>query len=319
MRPLVSVVVVTHDGAGHLPACLDALEALSYPADRLEVLLVDNASPPDALAAVCRAHPAARVVPSPANLGFAGGCNLGIARAKGDFVALLNDDTQVEAGWLDALVDAALADPEAGVWASRIRLVERAPDGAPLLQSTGALLFRDGSSRDRGHREPDRGQYGEIEEVFGACGASMLLRRTLLEDVGPLEESFFLYYEDTDLCWRARAAGWKVVYVPGSIVWHRHQATVGRDNPAHLFWSDRNRLLLVLRNAGWSRVAWVWLRYAVGTLPGVSRAPVPKRVRVRALLSAWAHAPASLAARYRIRRSRRVQERDLARWLRPLP
>lgn len=312
-NPFVSVIVVTHDGADHLPACLDALAALSYPADRRETLLVDNASPAGSLGFLRGQHPDVRVIPSTTNLGFAGGCNLGLREARGDYAVLLNDDTRVDPHWLDALVDAAEADPEAGICTSRIRLA----DGR--LQSTGAIPYVDGSSRDRGENETDSGQYARIEEVFGGCGASMLLRRAMLEEIGLLEDRFFMYYEDTDLSWRARAAGWKVLYVPDSVVVHLHQATMGRGTRDHLFYSDRNRLLLVLRNASLPRVLWVWGRYALGTIPGLSRAPVPTSVRLHALASALGSVPASLAARRRIRARRRVPERDLVHWFQPLP
>lgn len=319
MKPFVSVIVVTHDGTAHLPACLDALEALAYPADRFETLLVDNASPGALIASVRDGHPGVEIVSSEANLGFAGGCNLGIAQARGEYLVLLNDDTRVEPGWLDALVAAAESDPHVGICTSRIRLVQTSRDAPVLLQSTGAEVFVDGSSRDRGEREVDTGQYAEVEEVFAGCGASMLVRRALLEEIGTLEPSFFMYYEDTDLAWRAHAAGWTVLYVPDSIVWHIHQATMGRGTALHLFYSDRNRLLLVLRNAPARRVLRVWLRYTVGTIPGVSSAPVPTGVRLRALGSALARLPSTVAARRRIQDRRKVPERDLEHWFRPLP
>jgi len=317
MRALVSVVIPTHAGADPLEACLASVEGQDLPRDRFEIVLVDNGAPAGSLDPIRSRFPGVEVVASAQNLGFSGGCNLGIAKARGEYVVLLNDDTRVEPGWLRALVDVADADPAVGIATSRIRLEARSDDGRPVLQSTGAEILADGSSRDRGYRDVDEGQYAQVEEVFAGCGASMLLRRAMLDDVGPLEESFFMYYEDVDLSWRARSRGWKVLYVPDSIVWHVHQATIGGASREHLFYGDRNRLLVVMRNAPFRRTLRVWARYAVGTIPGLSRAPVPKVLRVRALASALAALPGAVAARGRIRRARRVPEAELERWLRP--
>ncbi len=318
MEPFVSVVVVTHDGADHLARCLASLEALDFPPERLEIVLVDNRSPAGSLDAIRSGFPRVAVVTSAENRGFAGGCNLGIARARGEYVVLLNDDTRVEPGWLRALVDAAGDDPAVGVATSRIRLEAPSDGGRPVLQSTGAEILADGSCRDRGYGAVDEGQYAKREEVFAGCGASMLLRRALLDDVGLLEESLFMYYEDIDLCWRARARGWKIVYVPDSVVWHLHQATMGRGSREHLFYGDRNRLVVVTRNASARRALRAWARYAVGTIPGLSSAPVPTAVRVRAFASALAALPRALASRRRIRRARTASEADLERWFLPL-
>ena len=122
-------------------------------------------------------------------------------------------------------------------------------DPPDTIQNAGSLLLSDGSGADRGFREPDRGQYDKPEEVFGACGASVLYRREMLEDVGSFDETFFMYYEDTDLNWRMRLRGWKVMYEPSAVVDHVHAGSSREWSPFFIFCVDRNRLFMLLKNA----------------------------------------------------------------------
>src|SRR5205823_2497072 len=130
----------------------------------------------------------------------------------------LNNDTRVDPDWLKALVEALQRDQSLGAVTSKILL-----KGEPKrIHSAGLCLYRDGRGGDRGFRQADVGQYDEPAEVFGGCGASVLYRRSMLDDVGLLDERFFVYYEDLDLAWRARLRGWKFAYEPKSVVYHVH-------------------------------------------------------------------------------------------------
>lgn len=208
----------------------------------------------------------------------------------------------------------------------------------PVIQNAGSLVFADGSGRDRGaivrgthqHYELDVGQYETLEEVFGACGASMLMRRRMLEDVGLFDESFFMYYEDTDLSWRARLRGWKVVYVPESVVWHAHCGTSVEWSPFFVFHTDRNRLAMLLKNGTLAQTCAAWGEYVRGTFLGcvavlVKRLllaqPVDLERRVllklRVIASLIGALPFLLRARRTIQRRRCVAQDEIARWFQP--
>jgi hypothetical protein len=136
----------------------------------------------------------------------------------------------------------------------------------PVEQNTGSIVFRNGMGRDRGTYvkdneaffEPDSGQYSKVEEVFAGCGASLLLKRDMLAEVGDFEDDFFMYYEDTDLCWRARLLGWTVLYAPDAIVRHIHCGTTQEWSPSFIYLTERNRLAMILKNGSPRQVLREW-------------------------------------------------------------
>lgn len=136
----------------------------------------------------------------------------------------------------------------------------------PVEQNTGSLVFRNGTGRDRGTYvkdneaffEPDSGKYSLIEEVFAGCGASLLLKREMLSEVGDFEDDFFMYYEDTDLCWRARLLGWKVLYAPEALVRHIHCGTTQEWSPSFIYLTERNRLAMILKNGSPRQILREW-------------------------------------------------------------
>lgn len=140
-----------------------------------------------------------------------------------------------------------------------------------LEQNTGSIVFRSGAGRDRGTYvkdnelffETDGGQYSAVEEVFAGCGAGLLLRRSMLEDVGFLDDDFFMYYEDTDLSWRARLLGWKILYAPHAKVRHIHCGTTKEWSPNFIYLTERNRLAMVFKNGTFVHAARVFGGYGL--------------------------------------------------------
>jgi GT2 family glycosyltransferase len=235
---------VNYNGRRFLDSCLEALAAQQVPGG-FEVLLVDNGSQDGSAEHVRRRHEWVRVLEIGRNAGFSRGNNIGMGQAQGRHLVLLNNDTRARQGWLAALVAAADASPSAGAVTSKLLFADR-PD---VIQNAGVLLLDDGGGGDRGAGEADRGQYDQPAEVFGFCGAAALLRREMLDDVGLLDETFFSYYEDTDLSWRMRLRGWSVLYEPGAVVEHLHSATSHERSTFFSFHADRNRLFMLLKNA----------------------------------------------------------------------
>lgn len=242
-RPAVTVVVVSWQGRHLLADCLDALGDQDYQGP-VEVVVVDNASTDGTASWVRSERPDVRLLESPRNLGFAGGNNLALREISTPVVALLNNDARPEPGWLSALVEALLRPGAERVAAVTSLLL--LPDGR--VNSTGGVVYQDGYGSDRSLGEPAGGR-DEPADVFAFCGAAVALRAEALRDTGCFDESFFLYYEDADLSWRMRLAGWEVRFEARAVARHLHGASSTVGSPLFRFHNERNRLLMLTKNA----------------------------------------------------------------------
>lgn len=466
--PMVRVVVVNFDGGAMTQRCLDALLATEHPADRLEIVVVDNASLDGLLWVLAERYPTVRVIESDVNEGFARGCNLAMSDLEGiDYLALVNNDAIVEPGWLAPLLETcapagvgaacpklllnlwartvfieapvvhSLDDRVVGVGVSGVRMdgvdvrhevrfderfwppwsatgrsaaarwtkqpvasmwwspehisvgdvtevdleivasasttvrvgdppttrVDVAPtmvarpagrnaagrnaagrNGAganepgtavtvpvgPLrriVNSAGGQLYHGWHGGDRGFLEPDIGQYDTPAEVFSWCGGAVVLKADYLREVGIFDPTFFLYYEDFDLSWRGRAAGWTYRYDPRSVVLHEHAYSSKAGSEFFNFWVDRNRRLTLVKNAPWP----VAVRAVAGSLLSFARdiaqhlrsrwqqrrPPSPRWTRARcvALLRVWGGVPSAVRERRRIDRTRVVDRSAIESWM----
>jgi GT2 family glycosyltransferase len=234
--PLVSVVILTALGATHLRECLDSLRQQTYPAELIEVVIVDNGSAEDPSEEVRARFPGARVLRNPTNIGFAAGNNQGAAESSGDYVAFLNDDTRVHPDWLRELV-ATARRREAGAVASyildwsgtRVDFV----DGAINFQGKGFQLEYDTAANNPPPEE---------KPLLFACGCALLIDRAVFNTAGGWDEGAFAYYEDVELGWRLHVQGHGVWLAPGAVVYHKHHGTSGR-------WPEPPRLRLYERNS----------------------------------------------------------------------
>ncbi len=257
----VAAVVVNHDGADDLPACLRALSAQTRPVEH--VVVVDNAST-DGSAAVVEGLglEGVRLLANATNRGFAGGANDGIA-AVGDVDAILvlNPDAVLAPDHLEHAVAALGSDPRRGAVQGRLhRRVER-PDGLAVIDTTGHEAFRTRLFRNRGEGEVDRGQWARPGEVFGVSGAAALYRRAMLEDVAVelpgrprpevFDEDLFAFWEDVDLDWRAAMRGWVCWYEPRAVARHERGGAGPRRTVLVEHLNFRNRLLLLAKNDTW--------------------------------------------------------------------
>ena len=244
MKPLATVIVLNWDGVEILEECLKSLKVQTY--SPLEVIVVDNGSTDQSVALVKdKFGDFVRLLQNPTNLGFAGGNNVGIRVANGHYIALLNNDATVDPHWVEELVKAAEANPQVGMFASKIYSFEE----PGILDSAGGLLiYPDGLSRGRGRLERDLGQYDKMEEVLLPSGCACLYRRAMLDEIGLFDEDFFAYSDDTDLGLRGRIAGWKCLYVPTAVAYHRYSSTTGRYSPLKAFLAERNRFWVAVKN-----------------------------------------------------------------------
>jgi GT2 family glycosyltransferase len=239
--PSVTLVIPTHANARLLRECLDALRALTYPRQQLEVIVVDNASE-DGTADLLKKHYSNIThIRLERNTGFAPACNLGAARGSCEYVAFLNDDAVPEPGWIEALLDGLRAGGHDAVCAaSHIR----SRDGQAIeFNGASANLF------GVGRPYPASNPPSEGDPVLFASGGAMLIHRRTFLDVGGFDPEFFAYFEDVDLGWRLWLMGHRVVYAPGAIVRHVGGAT-GSRSPAHRRYTlwECNALATVLKN-----------------------------------------------------------------------
>jgi GT2 family glycosyltransferase len=395
--PFVRIVILSFDGGQMTLDCIESLMKTEWPKDRYEIVMVDNGSLDDVAERVRAQYQDVRILEPLRNLGFAGGCNLGIqanACSNGqplhdyDHVALVNNDATVEAGWLRALVEAidmgldvgaasakmlfsdrfigidvevsetSIAgggdDRLIGVCVSGIRIdgercddrlqfdegfhgpvgfdatrgeefarwsksrgalrisetrrdenveqvvsfrlsaetertvtlrsdidevtvtvgggyadkkliftwvdVRVGSDVFDVINNVGSNLYERGFGGDRGFLERDRGQFEQAVDVFAWCGGAVLLKKAYLDAVGVFDERLFLYYEDTDLSWRGRLQGWRYMYAPGALVRHRHAQSSGVGSDMFRFYTERNRLLVLAKNAP----LWLAVRSGLG-------------------------------------------------------
>ncbi len=278
----VSVVTVTYQAAGFLPPFLADLAAQA-PAP--EVIVVDNASTDGSAALVARDLPHATLVRAPRNLGFAAGSNLGAARATGEVLVFLNPDTRFPPDAVAALAAPVRDRPDVGVVGGKLVF----PDGR--IQGAGGLLGPNGVAHQRGWGEPDRGQYDRETEVDYVPGAALAIRRELFHALGSFYEGYFPgFYEDTELCVRARRRGLGVLYRPSPRIVHLGSATMGRR--AH-FWLTRNRIVFLARTGAPHPVHRQVAREALHFARAELRPLLGMVVRARA---GWLHGVARVAA-----------------------
>ncbi len=324
---LVSVVVLTCNGREHLEECLGSLLEQTWP--EREIILVLNGST-DGSAELVRDKfaGAVRLLELSENIGYTGGNNAGLRAARGEYVAVLNDDTRTDPRWLETMVETLRRRPDCGLAACKI-LSYRDPE---VIDNVGHLMYRDGTFRGRGRLERDRGQYDREEEVLSPSGCAFLARKAALEEAGFFDEDFFIYGDDADLSLRVRLAGWKAVCVPGSVVYHKYSATTGAYSPFKAFLVERNRIWLTVKCfppgplllAPFYALGRILLRAwgvlagkgAVGAFAGEYSAWSLPVILFRAHLAALKGLPRMWRKRKDIRRQRKVSDREFASWLR---
>ena len=320
--PLISVVIPHVRGTEILLDCLTSLEATTY--EPREVVLVDNASSDGSVAAARERFPWVRVVRNERNLGYAGGCNVGLQHSRGEFVLFLNDDVlATDPDWLSKLVQPCLSDSRVAACQPKLRSFFKR-EVFDYAGAAGGLMDVLGFPFCRGRifftLETDRGQYDDICEVFWASGTAMLVRRTALEEVGAFDADFFAHMEEIDLSWRLHLAGYKVLAVPQAVLYHRAGSTLKTDSFSKIYLNHRNSQVMLLKNYPWRYLLWVVPLRALLELAALLYSLLQRDwARARAILLACGyvllHWPTIVVKRRRISRIRKVDDRDLLRKL----
>lgn len=327
--PLVSVIVVNWNGVAFLPDCLASLEKQTW--KNLEFIVVDNGSTDGSVEYIqswIARVPNAQAVSLSRNSGFCEGNNLGFAKARGEWIALLNNDAVAEPNWIEALVQRGDPASKIGMLGGKILFAEP----GNVIDKAGHLIYWDGQNRGRGTMEADTGQYERDEEILWPDACAALYHRRLFEETGGFDESFFAFGDDADLGMRARLLGWKAWYIPKAVVHHRHSATAGAYSPLKVMLVERNRLLLAIKNFSlplllanpyWSVRRLIWHAYAASKGRGASGQLVASQGWWRTLLiMGWAYLsalkklPGALSKRWKIQQTKQLSNKEVTALLR---
>jgi GT2 family glycosyltransferase len=240
----VSVIIPNLNGGEMLLACIDCIRRQSF--ENLELILVDNGSTDGSPQRACEKYPGLTLVSLDFNQGFAGACVKGLAHAKGVWIAVLNNDARPEDGWLAELVEAAESEPGVGMVASRVLM----DDEPGRIDSLGMMAGSNGLIYLAGHGDPEEAHPDSprFKEVFGAPAVAALYSRKMIQDIGFFEDNFFAYYEDADLAFRARWAGWKCLLANRARVRHSHSMTAKAIGLKKTYYLHRNRIRTFIRN-----------------------------------------------------------------------
>lgn len=243
-EPLVSIITVNYDHPEVTCALLTSLRQVTYP--NVEIVVVDNASPNDDPAMIPASFPEVTFIKSQVNLGFAGGNNLAVRQVKGKYILFLNNDTEVEPGFLEPLVAKCESNPIVGAVSPKIRYWSK-PD---TIQYTGQAPINPWTVRSHGNGwgQKDIGQFDRDALTSFVHGATMMIPMEVILKVGLMAEIYFLYYEELDWGARIRAAGLELWYVHDSLIYHKESISTGKMSPFKTYWMNRSRWLYLRRN-----------------------------------------------------------------------
>jgi len=256
---LVSIISVNYNQAAVTEAMLASLTQINTYTN-YEVIVVDNASKDNPIPRWVKEYPEYTFIRCEENLGFAGGNNVGIAQAQGDYLFLINNDTELTATVIQELVDVMEANPNIGMISPRIHYHH----DKNLIQYVGFTPMNFYVCRNKcvGYQEPDRGQYNHLQPGTTAYihGAAMMVSATALQKVGPMAENFFLYYEEVDWCERFKRQHYEIWLHPQALIYHKESAAVGQQSLLKEYFMNRNRILFIRRNA-WFYQTWIFTIY----------------------------------------------------------
>ena len=238
----LSIITINYNG---LKDTCELIDSIPFNND-LEVIVVDNASTQDEASIISERYPQVKVIRSQQNLGFAGGNNLGIKKAQGNYILLINNDTYFKEYNIDPLIERLESSDRIGIVCPKLRFAW----GNNPIQYAGYTPLSSITLRNNaiGFGEEDHGQYDTAHPTPYAHGAAMLIKREAIEKVGLMPECYFLYYEELDWSMMFTRAGYKIWYDPACIVYHKESQTTGQNSPLRTYYITRNRLLLVKRN-----------------------------------------------------------------------
>ena len=325
-KGLISTVVLNWNNKNVIEACLDSLISQTYP--HHEILVVDNGSQDGSLELIKLKYSSKlQIVENSRNLGFAEGVNIGIKHSQGEFIALLNSDAVVRDNWLEELLKGISRSESIGMAASKIYFAGK----ENILDNTGAVISRDGLGMGRGRLEKDVGQYDSCEEVLCPSGCAALYRRQMLEEAGGFDQHFFAYGEDLDIGLRGRLLGWRSVYVPAAVVYHKLSSSTGLVSPLKAYYVERNRLWVLLKcfplphllvSPYYTFRRYFYILYGMLSGKGPASSYLKRSsalsllfILIKAYFSTLYFLPYLIGQRIKLQRKRKVTSKEFGEWL----
>ncbi|MBZ5535437.1 MAG: glycosyltransferase family 2 protein [Acidobacteriia bacterium] len=322
----VTVIVVNWNSRDLLRECLFSLRRQTY--RNFHVIVVDNGSIDGSLEMLENEFAGfAYLIKNSRNHGFCRAVNQAILASRSDYVALLNNDAEAQPTWLEEMAAVVERAEDIGMCASKI-LKHDQPD---VIDKVGHLIYLDGQNRGRGTGQADRGQFDQEEETLFPDGCAALYRRAVFDAVGLFDEDFFAYGDDAELGLRARLGGWRAIYSPRAVVYHRHSQTLGAYSPEKIFYVERNRVWLAVKLFPLPILLlnpyYAGLRFVVGMMGSVLRkGPAGSFAReysilrliwtlLRANLSALVRVPRMWKKRVEVKRRQKISNDELRRLL----
>jgi len=245
--PLISIVIVNYNGKKFLKDCLTSVLNTRYP--NFEVIIVDNGSRDGSVDFIKREfgrNKRLKIIPLDKNYGLTYAINVGVSKSKGEYIACLDNDVKVTPRWLNGLIFFMFSNPDVAVVQPKLLFLNK----RNIIDGTGDFPTIYGFPlRPRGQLEPDKGQYDEKHDIFSARGAAFLIRKKVFYEVGEMDSDFFFHLNDIDLGWRVRLRGYRIAYVPTSIVYHNVHGTLKDIDPYDsTFHHYKNVIVMLIKN-----------------------------------------------------------------------
>jgi GT2 family glycosyltransferase len=301
-----SIIITNYNGRTDLERCLLSLRQHNSREDT-EIIVIDNASPDHSVDYIRQTFPEVIVVENASNQGYGHGNNLGVRCSRGQYLAFLNPDTQVTAGWLEGLISALESKPYIGLVTPKIMLMS----DRSHINACGHQVHLTGIVQCRGMNRSQE-TFQHQEEISAVSGAAFLIRRELFEKLGGFDSPFFMYIEDTDISWRAWLAGYRCLYIPEVCIRHDYCLTFG---PQKMFYYERNRYLLMLKNLRWATILFLFPALMLTEMIGWCFVLLYDRRNWRNKFSAYAwigrHWKSIMSERKRAQKLRIIRDRDL--------
>lgn len=260
---MVSIIILNFNQIKVTCEFLDSTKLLNY--RNFEIILIDNNSDDDPTELIKRDYPEVNLIVTEKNLGFTGGNNVGIKIAKGDYIFVVNNDTEVTPDLLDNLIQPFVDDPKIGMVSPKIKYYS-SPD---IIQYAGynAMNLLTGRNSAVGSKERDEGQHDTPKYTHYAHGAAMLVKKEVVDNVGMFYDEFFIYYEELDWSARTKRAGFEIFYQPTAVIFHKESITMGKESKLKAYYHNRNRILFMRRNTNNFQFATFIIFYFFFTIP----------------------------------------------------
>lgn len=242
MKINVSVIIPNWNGKELLKLSLSSLAKQTYKS--FEIIVVDNGSTDDSISFVDKNYPEVKIVRLDKNYGFATAINIGVKQSASEYVALLNNDTEADENWLSEIVKCAERNPEIASFCSKLLNY----DNRRKIDGIGILVNEVGQARSIGWEEEDHGQYDQEMPIFGATGGAALFKKDIFIKVGMFDEHYFMYSEEVDWAFRAQFRGYKSLYCPKAIVYHKHKASSGKRLDKLEYWQFKNMYMTIIKD-----------------------------------------------------------------------